>query len=120
MKNIPRRTFLQSAAFPFVAASTVRGANDRVEIGFIGVGRRARWLLQKETFGNNARVVAMADINPAVLAETLRPIPYALSLTRIKDCPMINAFPQFQGLIAKALRVFIETIHAKNGIYVIL
>ncbi len=72
MKSVQRRSFLKSVAFPFVAASTVRGANDRVQIGFIGVGRRARWLLRKETFGSNASVVAMADINPAVLAETLR------------------------------------------------
>ena len=71
MKNISRRGFLQTAPFPFVAASTVRGANDRVEIGFIGVGRRARWLLRREDFGK-ARVVAMADINPASLAETSR------------------------------------------------
>jgi predicted dehydrogenase len=71
MKNITRRSALQAAAFPFVAASTVRGANDRVEIGFIGVGNRARWLLRREDFGAG-RVVAMADINPASLAETAR------------------------------------------------
>ena len=71
MENIQRRKLLQTVAFPFVAASTVRGANDRVEIGFIGVGRRARWLLRREDFGM-ARVVAMADINPASLAETSR------------------------------------------------
>jgi predicted dehydrogenase len=57
--------------FPFVAASTVRGANDRVEIGFIGVGLRARWLLRREDMGAG-RVVAMADVNPASLAETAR------------------------------------------------
>ncbi len=66
-----RRDILKTVAFPFVAASTVRGANDRVEIGFIGVGLRARWLLRREDMGT-ARVVAMADINPAVLAETSR------------------------------------------------
>lgn len=63
-----RRSLL---GFPFVAASTVRGANDRVEIGFIGVGLRARWLLRREDMGTG-RVVAMADINPASLAETSR------------------------------------------------
>jgi len=71
MKYIARRSVLKTAGFPFVAASTVRGANDRVDIGFIGVGRRARWLLRREDLGTG-RVVAMADINPASLAETLR------------------------------------------------
>ena len=66
-----RRDLLKTVSFPFVAASTVRGANDRVEIGFIGVGLRARWLLRREDMGTG-RVVAMADINPAVLAETSR------------------------------------------------
>ncbi|MBM3740261.1 MAG: Gfo/Idh/MocA family oxidoreductase [Acidobacteria bacterium] len=71
MRDISRRNVLPAVAFPFVAASTVRGANDRVDIGFIGVGTRARWLLRREDFGT-ARVVAMADISPASLAETLR------------------------------------------------
>jgi predicted dehydrogenase len=56
-----RRHFLKSAiAFPYVAASTVRGANVRLEIGFVGVGGRASWLLQHEDF-SPARVVAIAD-----------------------------------------------------------
>ena len=71
MKNISRRSLVKAVAFPFIAAPTVRGANDRVEIGFIGVGNRARWLLRREDFGT-ARVVAMADINPASLAESSR------------------------------------------------
>ena len=60
-----RRRFLRqaagpAAAFPHVARSTVLGANDRVDIGFIGVGNRARWLLEHEDFGA-ARIVAVAD-----------------------------------------------------------
>ncbi len=71
MKNTPRRSFLKAAAFPFIAAPSVRGANDRIEVGFIGVGRRASWLLRNEDL-NPARVVAIADINPASLAKTAR------------------------------------------------
>jgi predicted dehydrogenase len=67
-----RRTFLSTAvAAPYVAKSTVMGANDRVNAGFIGIGGRARWLLQHEDFGE-ARVAALADINPGSLAEGMR------------------------------------------------
>ncbi len=56
-----RRAFLRSAvAFPLVARSTVLGANDRINIGFIGLGGRATYLLGKEDFGPN-RVVAICD-----------------------------------------------------------
>ncbi len=71
MNKLLRRDLLKTVAFPFVGASTVRGANDRVNIGFIGVGRRARWLLRREDFGMG-RVVAMADLNPDSLAESSR------------------------------------------------
>lgn len=67
-----RRTLLKTAAaFPYVAKSTVLGANDRVQIGFIGVGNRARWLLQHEDFGV-AQIVAVADISPWSLARALK------------------------------------------------
>ncbi len=67
-----RRNFLKTAvAFPYVAKSTVRGANDRVQIGFVGVGNRARWLLQHEDFGV-AQIVAVADISPWSLARALK------------------------------------------------
>jgi predicted dehydrogenase len=55
-----RRTFLHATAFPFVARASVRGANDRVQVGFVGVGNRARWLLQHEDFGE-AQIVSVAD-----------------------------------------------------------
>ena len=49
-----------AAALPFVARSSVRGANDRVHVGFIGTGNRAKWLIRHEDFGD-ARIVAVAD-----------------------------------------------------------
>ncbi len=71
-----RREFLRTStggavAFPYVAASTVLGANDRVTVGFIGVGRRARWLLQHSDFGE-ARIAAVADIYDGSLQETAK------------------------------------------------
>lgn len=67
-----RRRFLAtSVAAPYVARSTVLGANDRVQLGFIGVGNRARWLLQHEDFGAG-QIVAMADCSPWSLARALK------------------------------------------------
>ena len=62
-----RRNFIKNstslaAFYPYVAPSTVLGANDRVEVGFIGLGGRARWLIQHEDFGE-AAIVAVADCN---------------------------------------------------------
>lgn len=66
-----RRKFLGAAAFPYIAASTVRGANDRVEIGFVGLGARARFLIQREDFGE-ARIVAVADCFEPRLGEAAK------------------------------------------------
>ncbi len=60
-----RRKFIRTmgigaAGFPYVARASVRGANDRIEAGFIGVGGRAQWLIQHEDFGD-ARITAVAD-----------------------------------------------------------
>ena len=56
-----RRNFLQTAvAFPFVARSTVLGANDRINVGIVGLGGRAQYLISKEDFGAN-RIVAICD-----------------------------------------------------------
>ncbi len=59
-----RRSFLTrsvaAVAFPYVASSTVLGANDRIQVGFVGLGGRARYLIQHEDFGE-ARITAVAD-----------------------------------------------------------
>jgi predicted dehydrogenase len=59
---VNRRSFIQkgAVAFPYVARASVRGANDRVQIGFVGVGARAKYLIQHEDFGE-ARIVSVAD-----------------------------------------------------------
>jgi hypothetical protein len=52
--SMNRRNFMRkaaaAAAFPYVAAPPVRGANDRIQVGFAGVGGRAQWLMQHEDF----------------------------------------------------------------------
>ena len=59
-----RRNFVKTAggavAFPYIAARTVLGANDRINVGFVGVGGRAQWLIQHEDFAP-ARIVAVTD-----------------------------------------------------------
>jgi predicted dehydrogenase len=80
-----RRRFLQSsAAFPWVAAPTVRGANDRLNIGFVGVGGRASWLLQHEDFGA-VHIAAIADCNPARLEAASKIHPDGKDWTRYGD-----------------------------------
>ena len=53
-----RRTFLGAAAAPALARAV--GANDRIRLGFIGLGGRARWLITNEEYPG-AEIVAVAD-----------------------------------------------------------
>jgi predicted dehydrogenase len=59
-----RRDFLRTTtavtAVPSFIPSHAFGANDRLQIGFIGVGGRARWLIKNEEFPG-AEIVAVAD-----------------------------------------------------------
>ena len=74
--GLSRRTFLQrssllvtGATLPQILPSGVLaaagrpGANDRIGIGFIGIGRQASSLLQQLLKQNEARFVAVADVN---------------------------------------------------------
>ena len=59
-----RRNFLTSTAItiPSIIPSRAFGANDRIQVGFIGVGGRARWLLDYFPADvPQAEVVAVAD-----------------------------------------------------------
>jgi predicted dehydrogenase len=71
--SLNRRGFLRRSAvvaaglaLPMVVGSRVLaakgrlGANDRIQVGFIGVGGRARWLMTKEALPG-AEIVAVAD-----------------------------------------------------------
>ena len=65
--DITRRTFvarsaaaMAAVAGPWVAAQSVFGANDRIGVGYIGVGRRGRQLMGLPKEG---QFVAMADVH---------------------------------------------------------
>jgi len=69
-----RRDFLTTSAavaFPYVAASTVLGANDRIQAGIIGLGGRAKWLIQHEDFGEH-RIAAICDCWKTRLGEAAK------------------------------------------------
>ena len=102
-----RRSFLQSAAaFPFVARSTVLGANDRINIGFIGLGGRAQYLIGKEDFGAN-RIVAISDCWAPRIAEAAALQPPNVTW---------NQYPDYRKMFEKEKldAVFVETTtHAR-------
>jgi predicted dehydrogenase len=65
--NLTRRQFVQRSVaatavlgVPWIAAQSVWGANDRIGIGYIGVGRRAR---QLRPLSQEGQCVAVADVN---------------------------------------------------------
>ncbi len=68
-----RRHFFQGA-LTAAAATRVFGANDRIRLGVIGLGGRARWLLKNEEFPN-ATFDAFCDCNlsQCVRAAEIRP-----------------------------------------------
>lgn len=56
-----RRNFLKTAAgAAYYVPARAFGANDRIRIGFIGLGGRARWLIEHEEFPG-AEIAALAD-----------------------------------------------------------
>jgi predicted dehydrogenase len=83
-----RRSFLEAAAgsavFPYVAPSTVLGANDRLDVGFIGTGGRAQWLLRHEDFGKT-RITAICDLWPQRLNEAVKTHPDGARWARYDD-----------------------------------
>jgi predicted dehydrogenase len=101
-----RNFFRNAAAFPLVARSTVLGANDRINIGFIGLGGRAKYLLGKEDFGGN-RVVAISDCWSSRLDEASALQPPGVTW---------NKYPDYRRMFEreKLDAVFIETTtHAR-------
>ena len=65
MARITRRTFAQSAGFATataLSAARVLGANDRVRVGFIGVGNRGDQVLSAFLEHKDCEVAAVCDI----------------------------------------------------------
>jgi predicted dehydrogenase len=87
-KGITRRDFVTRsvkagvalAAMPYIVPSRVFGANDRVGIGFIAAGRRARELFKdfaKVADAANAQVVAVSDLFKKRMDEVCGDKPWA-------------------------------------------
>jgi len=102
-----RRQFVQKVVtFPFVARSTVLGANDRINIGFVGLGGRGKYLIGKEDFGAN-RIVAIADCWASRVEEAAALQPPGVTWTK---------YPDYRRMFEKEKldAVFIETTtHAR-------
>lgn len=72
--RVSRRTFLRrtgtavmmGAGVPLIVPSRVFGANERVGVGYIGVGRRARQLME---LPKGMEIVAISDVNQSRLEE---------------------------------------------------
>jgi len=73
-KHLSRRGFLQGTAAvmaaPFILPARARGANSRVNVGIIGVGRRAGQLTE---LPEDAPIVAIADVHRGRLEEWTKP-----------------------------------------------
>ena len=102
-----RRDLLKSAvAFPYVAASTVRGANDRIEVGIVGASGRAQWLIQHEDFGD-ARITSICDCYKPRMDEAAKLHPDGGKWSRYQDYRRMFEKEKFDA-------VFIETTtHAR-------
>jgi predicted dehydrogenase len=64
MSNISRRSFFQGAALA-VSASRVMGANDRVNIGIVGLGGRGSAHVGYYSKITEARIAGLCDVNQA-------------------------------------------------------
>lgn len=94
-----RRDFLKSTAataaagvsIPYfvprhvMAAPGRRGANDRLKVGFIGVGRRAKQLISDQNLFDHADIVAVSDIWPKNIDERAKKTPGSEKWRRYHD-----------------------------------
>src|SRR2546421_10250331 len=84
MRKINRRTFAATAsALALSAASAKRllGANERVRLGFIGVGNRGSQLLDAFVQVKNAQVAAGCDVFKPYLDRFAKRFPEAATFT---------------------------------------
>jgi predicted dehydrogenase len=65
MNHTPRRVFLKTAAGAAFAAPWVRGANDRINLGVVGLGGRGTDHLDNYMSLPGVRIVSVCDINQA-------------------------------------------------------
>jgi len=117
-----RRTMLKSTlAFPFVARRTVLGANDRIELGFVGVGKRASWLIKNEDFGEG-RIRAMADCSTESMDKAAQILPDGRHWTRYTDCREMFEKEKLDGVFVETTtharaRIVMQAIRAGLDVY---
>jgi predicted dehydrogenase len=105
-----RRQFVTSSAgvlgFPYYVPARAFGAGDRVNVGIIGVGGRASWLLKNEEWAG-AQIVSIADCWKSRLAEAAKLRP---------DGEKWGKYTDYRQMLAKEKldAVFVETTtHAR-------
>ena len=64
MNDISRRTFFQGAAIA-LSATRVIGANDRINVGLIGIGGRGTEHLNAYVKIQECQIAALCDVNQA-------------------------------------------------------
>lgn len=69
MSDLSRRTFFQGAALA-ASATRVIGANDRINVGIVGLGRRGTKLTEYCAGFKDCRVAALCDVNQAARERT--------------------------------------------------
>lgn len=67
MQNENRRTFVKTVAITAASASRILGANDRVNVGVVGLGGRGRAHVQGWSDVPNSRIAALCDVDQASL-----------------------------------------------------
>lgn len=105
-KDMKRRSFLATALPATLTFPRKASANDRIRLGFIGLGGRARWLLKNETFPN-AEIVALADCYLPQCMEAAKLLPNGDKLAKYQDYRRMLDREKLDG-------VFVETTtHAR-------
>jgi hypothetical protein len=64
MNGISRRSFFQGAALA-VSATRVKGANDRIGVGLIGIGGRGTAHLNSYAAIEESQILGLCDVNQA-------------------------------------------------------
>ena len=102
--QIQRRRFLQAssglvAGVPCLAASRVHGANERLNIGVIGVGGRGASDLAGVASEN---IVAICDVNQTTLDATAVKFPGAKKYSDYRKCCLLYTSPSPRdGLLSR-------------------
>lgn len=98
MSNWSRREFTQTVAMASMAAASsarVWGANERVRLGFIGLGNRGDQVLDAFLAQPDAQVVALCDLHPGYVefaaAKVGRPVTRVADWRRMLDLKELDA-----------------------------